>query len=70
MCVYCGREQKREVAPEPILFKNTNGFRWLLETLDLDGSVSVSFSSLVSGKYPGNKKKMWVGYDVLGRFDL
>lgn len=43
VCVYCGREPKREVPPEPILFKNTTGFRWLLETLDLDGSVSVPF---------------------------
>lgn len=69
ICVYCGLEQKGEVAPEPILFKNTAGFRWLLETLDLDGSVSVSFSCLVAEKYRGNEKKMWV-FDImfLGRF--
>lgn len=47
ICVYCGLEQKGEVAPEPILFKNTAGFRWLLETLDLDGSEALGPSTVV-----------------------
>lgn len=38
ICVYCGEEQSKEVPPEPINFKSTVGYRWLLESLRLDGS--------------------------------
>lgn len=38
ICVYCGEEQSREVPPEPINFKSTVGYRWLLDSLHLDGS--------------------------------
>ncbi|XP_057953676.1 uncharacterized protein LOC131147986 [Malania oleifera] len=40
-CLYCGAEQRKEVPPDPIAFKSTFGYRWLLETLDLDGSETV-----------------------------
>ncbi|GMH12038.1 hypothetical protein Nepgr_013879 [Nepenthes gracilis] len=38
ICVYCGREPDKEFPPEPISFKSTVGYRWLLESLGLDGS--------------------------------
>ncbi|XP_038902680.1 uncharacterized protein LOC120089318 [Benincasa hispida] len=41
MCVFCGREQNTDVPPDPINFKNTIACRWLLESLDLDGSEMV-----------------------------
>lgn len=39
LCVYCGRPN--EITPDPISYKSTFGYRWLLESLGLDGSVSV-----------------------------
>lgn len=42
ICVFCGREQNTDVPPDPINFKNTIACRWLLESLDLDGSVGSS----------------------------
>ncbi|KAM7492358.1 hypothetical protein LguiA_035279 [Lonicera macranthoides] len=41
ICVYCGKQQKRDVPPEPIAFNSTFGFRLLLESLGLDGSETV-----------------------------
>lgn len=41
ICVFCGREQNTDVPPDPINFKNTIACRWLLESLDLDGSEMV-----------------------------
>ena len=40
ICVFCGRHQRRDPPPEPLNFRDTLGCRWLLESLDLDGSVS------------------------------
>ncbi|KAF5726457.1 hypothetical protein HS088_TW22G00135 [Tripterygium wilfordii] len=40
-CVFCGREQRKDLPPEPINFRNTLGCRWLLQSLDLDGSEIV-----------------------------
>lgn len=41
ICVYCGHGQQQEFPPEPIAFKSTLGFGWLLQSLRLDGSESV-----------------------------
>lgn len=40
ICVYCGKRQPKDVTPDPIRFKSTLGYKWLLQSLDLDGSVS------------------------------
>ncbi|GAB4825198.1 hypothetical protein Ancab_008073 [Ancistrocladus abbreviatus] len=41
ICVYCGREQRKELPRPPLSFKSTVGFRWLLESLGLDGTEIV-----------------------------
>ncbi|KAF7142108.1 hypothetical protein RHSIM_Rhsim06G0165400 [Rhododendron simsii] len=41
ICVYCGKRQPKDVAPDPIKFKSTFGYQWLLQSLDLDGSETV-----------------------------
>ncbi|GMP53932.1 hypothetical protein CsSME_00019245 [Camellia sinensis var. sinensis] len=41
ICVYCGRRQFKDLPPEPISFKSTFGYRWLLQSLDLNGSETV-----------------------------
>ncbi|KAA8526528.1 hypothetical protein F0562_008269 [Nyssa sinensis] len=41
ICVYCGKQQQKEVPPEPIAFKSTVGYQWLLQSLDLDGSETI-----------------------------
>uniref|UniRef100_A0A7N0TB56 DUF7815 domain-containing protein n=1 Tax=Kalanchoe fedtschenkoi TaxID=63787 RepID=A0A7N0TB56_KALFE len=49
-CVYCGAERHDpEVPPEPIKFKSTIGYRWLLDALKLDGSEIVGQAKEVSG---------------------
>ncbi|KAF5746091.1 hypothetical protein HS088_TW06G00256 [Tripterygium wilfordii] len=40
-CVFCGREQSKDLPPEAINFRNTLGCRWLLQSLELDGSEIV-----------------------------
>ncbi|XP_010259772.1 PREDICTED: uncharacterized protein LOC104599096 [Nelumbo nucifera] len=52
VCVFCGAQQRRDLPPEPISFKNTFACRWLLESLDLDGSEAVN---LASGENDSNK---------------
>lgn len=47
ICVYCGYGQLQESPPEPIAFKSTLGFGWLLHSLRLDGSVSLLVLLLV-----------------------
>lgn len=39
MCVFCGTNPHEDLPPDPIKFKNSIGYRWLLESLHLDGSV-------------------------------
>ncbi|XP_059661095.1 uncharacterized protein LOC132307382 [Cornus florida] len=41
ICVYCGNQQLKEVTPDPIAFKSTFGYRWLLQSLDLDESETI-----------------------------
>lgn len=51
ICVYCGEKLHRnaEVAPDPISFRNTVGYRWFLQGLRLDGSVCwVSFAKTLT----------------------
>lgn len=43
-CVFCGKEQRIDAPPDPINFRSTTGYKWLLESLHLDGSVSSSFA--------------------------
>ncbi|KAM5580589.1 hypothetical protein ABKV19_010039 [Rosa sericea] len=40
-CVFCGAETCKDLPPDPINFRNTVGFRWLLKSLALDGSEIV-----------------------------
>ncbi|GAU43578.1 hypothetical protein TSUD_369020, partial [Trifolium subterraneum] len=42
ICVFCGSNPHKDLPPEPIKFKNTLGYRWLLESLQLDGSEMVA----------------------------
>ncbi|PON42534.1 hypothetical protein PanWU01x14_280900 [Parasponia andersonii] len=43
ICVLCGREAtKEELPPDPINFRNTIGYTWLLQSLNLDGSEIVA----------------------------
>lgn len=42
ICVFCGREVCKDIPPDPINFRNTIGYRWLLDSLKLDGSVCPS----------------------------
>ncbi|KAL3006554.1 hypothetical protein AAZX31_08G284700 [Glycine max] len=42
ICVFCGTNSQNELPPEPIKFKSTIGYRWLLESLQLDGSDMVA----------------------------
>ncbi|KAI8006932.1 hypothetical protein LOK49_LG07G02609 [Camellia lanceoleosa] len=41
ICVYCGKSQSKDLPPQPIIFKSTFGYQWLLQSLDLDGSEPV-----------------------------
>ncbi|KAG6722238.1 uncharacterized protein LOC122303788 [Carya illinoinensis] len=41
ICVFCGRYQCRDPPPEPLNFRDTFGCRWLLESLDLQGTEMV-----------------------------
>lgn len=43
ICVFCGANPHKDLPPEAIKFKNTLGYRWLLESLQLDGSVMLIF---------------------------
>ncbi|OWM75391.1 uncharacterized protein LOC116195740 [Punica granatum] len=40
-CVFCGKEQFGDIPPDPINFRSTTGYRWLLDSLQLDGSEVV-----------------------------
>ncbi|XP_050208066.1 uncharacterized protein LOC126657427 [Mercurialis annua] len=42
ICVFCGRQQNKEVPPDPVQFTSTFGCRWFLHSLDLDGSELVA----------------------------
>ncbi|XVE78435.1 hypothetical protein DITRI_Ditri13aG0144900 [Diplodiscus trichospermus] len=42
LCVFCGKPQTNsEAPPQPIKFKSTSGYRWFLNSLNLDGSELV-----------------------------
>jgi len=52
VCVFCGTNSRKDLPPEPIKFKSTIGYRWLLESLQLDGSViPISVFSLLLGMF-------------------
>ncbi|XP_068303898.1 uncharacterized protein [Pyrus communis] len=40
-CVFCGREHCKDHPPDPINFRDTFGYRWLLQYLSLSGSEIV-----------------------------
>ncbi|XP_057417756.1 uncharacterized protein LOC130711968 [Lotus japonicus] len=42
MCVFCGTNPHEDLPPDLIKFKNSIGYRWLLESLHLDGSEMVA----------------------------
>ncbi|XP_004287962.1 PREDICTED: uncharacterized protein LOC101297479 isoform X1 [Fragaria vesca subsp. vesca] len=41
ICVFCGGETCKDLPPDPINFRNTLGFQWLLKSLALTGSEIV-----------------------------
>ncbi|KAI5340284.1 PREDICTED: dentin sialophospho [Prunus dulcis] len=41
ICAFCGREHCKDLPPDPINFRDTFGYRWLLKSLSLDGSEIV-----------------------------
>ncbi|KAI5650509.1 hypothetical protein M9H77_36514 [Catharanthus roseus] len=43
LCIYCGRSN--DVPPDPIWFRDTFAYRWLLESLYLDGSELVGLTT-------------------------
>ncbi|EEF33049.1 hypothetical protein RCOM_1016710 [Ricinus communis] len=45
ICVFCGRQQNKDVPPDPIKFTSTFGCRWFFHSLDLDGSELVTPSA-------------------------
>ncbi|KAI4341013.1 hypothetical protein MLD38_025790 [Melastoma candidum] len=40
-CVFCGEEGFGEVTPDPLNFRDSKGYAWLIEALALDGSENV-----------------------------
>ncbi|XP_009353305.2 uncharacterized protein LOC103944559 [Pyrus x bretschneideri] len=40
-CVFCGRELCKDLPPDPVNFRDTFGYRWLLQSLSLSGSEIV-----------------------------
>ncbi|QHO03258.1 Dentin sialophosphoprotein, putative [Arachis hypogaea] len=42
ICVFCGANPHKDLPPEPIKFKDTLGYKWLLDSLQLDGSEMVA----------------------------
>jgi len=52
VCVFCGTSSRKDLPPEPIKFKSTIGYGWLLDSLKLDGSViPISVFSLLLGMF-------------------
>ncbi|OVA06226.1 hypothetical protein BVC80_819g7 [Macleaya cordata] len=45
VCVYCGAQQRKQMPPDPIPFKSTFAYAWLLQSLDLDGSEAVGLAT-------------------------
>ncbi|XP_015881178.3 uncharacterized protein LOC107417123 [Ziziphus jujuba] len=41
ICVFCGTETCKDVPPDPINFRTTIGYRWFLNSFNLDGSEIV-----------------------------
>ncbi|KAI4334136.1 hypothetical protein L6164_018865 [Bauhinia variegata] len=54
ICVFCGTNPHKDLPPDPIKFKNTAGYRWLLGSLKLDGSEMVR--PFVEGNESNRKK--------------
>ncbi|XP_065875179.1 uncharacterized protein [Euphorbia lathyris] len=52
-CIFCGRQQTKDVPPDPIKLTSTSGYRWFLHSLDLDGSELVGSSIEVSQSNKG-----------------
>ncbi|XP_010265478.1 PREDICTED: uncharacterized protein LOC104603202 isoform X1 [Nelumbo nucifera] len=55
VCIFCGAQQRRDVLPEPISFKDTFTCRWLLESLDLDGSEVIDLATGDKNSTKGQK---------------
>lgn len=50
ICIYCGKQQQnKDLPPDPISFTSTFAYRWLLQSLQLDESVSLCFYHLRVG---------------------
>ncbi|KAI4322514.1 hypothetical protein L6164_022200 [Bauhinia variegata] len=54
ICVFCGTNPHMDLPPDPIKFKNTAGYRWLLGSLKLDGSEMVG--PIVEGNDSNRRK--------------
>lgn len=53
ICIYCGEYQKKDLHPDPISFNSSNGYRWLLQSLNLNGSERVGSLAEGSGIHGG-----------------
>lgn len=53
ICIYCGEYQKKDLHPDPISFNSSNGYRWLLQSLNLNGSERVGSLAEGSGMHGG-----------------
>ncbi|KAJ1378599.1 putative dentin sialophosphoprotein [Sesbania bispinosa] len=56
ICVFCGSNPHKDLPPEPIKFKNTLGYRWILESLNLDGSEMVAPMVEENASYRGRSE--------------
>ncbi|KAK9159026.1 hypothetical protein Scep_005600 [Stephania cephalantha] len=63
VCVFCGAQQRIEVPPDPIPFKSTIAYQWLLQSLDLTGSETVS--SNVGNEWRNSPKDLMILSDLL-----
>ncbi|KAI3869168.1 hypothetical protein MKW92_043513 [Papaver armeniacum] len=50
VCTFCGVQVKKDIPPDPIPFKSTHSYKWLLESLDLNGSEAVGLEDSGSSK--------------------
>ncbi|MCL7029355.1 hypothetical protein MKW94_000966 [Papaver nudicaule] len=53
VCGFCGVLVKKDIPPDPIPFKSTYSYKWLLESLDLNGSEAVGLAVEDSGSSKG-----------------
>ncbi|KAI3993928.1 hypothetical protein MKX01_002941 [Papaver californicum] len=65
VCTFCGVQVKKDIPPDPIPFKSTHSYKWLLESLDLNGSEAVGLEDSGSSKGKAAQKDHLILSDVL-----